>query len=149
MGLLDLFKLFGSKAERIKAQQDVGKALTSLDIDVAIGAHQNWKARLALYLEGKSTEDLRPEVICHDDRCDLGKWIHSDGQKQLGQYAMFAELRAVHKIFHQHASSVVALQNAGKHADAKALLDGEYAKTSERVIRRLKDLKLLNEGSVD
>ena len=49
-GLLDFFKSFGSKAERDKAQQDLGNALTSLDIDVAIGAHQNWKDRLALYL---------------------------------------------------------------------------------------------------
>lgn len=142
MGLLDFFKSFGSKAERDKAQQDLGNALTSLDIDVAIGAHQNWKDRLALYLDGNSTEDLRPEVICHDDRCDLGKWIYSDGQKQLSQYAMFSELRAVHKMFHQQASSVVALQQSGKHADSKALLDGEYTKT-DRIVRRLKDLKLL------
>lgn len=147
MGFLDFFKSFGSKAERDKAQQDVGKALTSLDIDVAISAHQNWKDRLLTYLEGRSTEDLRPEVICHDDRCDLGKWIHSDGQKQLGQYAMFSELRAVHKMFHQQASSVVALHQTGKRGDAKALLDGEYSKTSERIIRRLKDLKLLNEST--
>ena len=147
MGFLDFFKSFGSKAEQDKAKQDVNKALTSLDIDVAIGAHQNWKDRLVVYLDGKSTEDLRPEVICHDDRCDLGKWIHSDGQKQLGQYAMFSELRAVHKMFHQQASSVVALHQAGKRTDAKALLDGEYTKTSDRIVRRLKDLKLLNESS--
>jgi hypothetical protein len=148
MGLLDFFKSFGSKAEQDKAREDVNKALTALDIDVAIGAHQNWKDRLLTYLEGRSTEDLRPEVICHDDRCDLGKWIHADGQKQLGQYSMFAELRAVHKMFHQQASSVVALHQAGKHESAKSLLEGDYSKTSERIIRRLKDLKLLNDSTV-
>lgn len=149
MGFLDFFKSFGSKAERDKAQSDVSKALTSLDIDVAIGAHRNWKDRLVIYLDGNSTEDLRPEVICHDDRCDLGKWIHSDGQKQLGQYAMFSELRAVHKMFHQQASSVVALHQSGKRDAAKWLLEGEYDKTSERIIRRLQDLKMLNDGGAN
>jgi len=147
VGFLDFFKSFGSKADQDKARQDVNKALTELDIDVAIGAHKNWKDRLTNYLEGNSSEDLRPEVICHDDRCDLGKWIHSDGQRQLGQYPMFTELRAVHKMFHQQASSVVALHQAGKVDAAKWLLDGEYTKTSTRIIRRLEDLKLLNNSS--
>ncbi len=146
MGFLDFFKGFGSKAEQDKARQDVDQALTALDIDVAIGAHRNWKDRLTNYLEGNSSEDLRPEVICHDDRCDLGKWIHSDGQKQLGQYSMFSELRSVHKMFHQQASSVVALHQAGKQDAAKWLLDGEYTKTSERIVGRLNDLKSLSGG---
>jgi Chemoreceptor zinc-binding domain len=149
MGFFDFFKGFKSKAEEDTARKDVTAALTALDIDVAIGAHKNWKDRLSMYLEGKSTEDLRPEVICHDDRCDLGKWIHSDGEKQLGKYAMFSELRAVHKMFHQQASSVVALHQTGKVDAAKWLLDGEYTKTSERIIRRLEDLKLISGGDAN
>ena len=145
MGLFDFFKSFGSKAEQEKARNDMNQALVSLDIDVAIGAHLNWKDRLIVYLEGKSSEDLRPEVICHDDRCDLGKWIHSDGQRMLGQYSLFSELRATHKMFHQQASSVVALHQTGKADAAKWLLEGEYSKTSERIVTRLKDLKALND----
>ncbi|NOT87349.1 MAG: CZB domain-containing protein [Lysobacter sp.] len=144
MGLFDFLKSFGSKKEQEKAREDVNQALTALDLDVAIGAHRNWKDRLTNYLEGHSSEDLRPEVICHDDRCDLGKWIYSDGQKQLGQYPMFIELRAVHKIFHQQASSVVALHQSGKIDAAKWLLDGEYTKTSNRIVTRLEDLKMMN-----
>ena len=146
MGIFDFLKGFGSKAEQDKAREDVSAALIALDIDVAIGAHQNWKNRLISYLEGQSTEDLRPEVICHDDRCDLGKWIHSDGQRQLGKYSMFAELRATHKMFHQQASSVVALHQAGKKEAAQWLLDGEYSKTSAKVVGRLMDLKALSGG---
>ena len=56
MGFLDFFKNFGSKADQDKARQDVNKALTELDVDVAIGAHKNWKNRLTSYLEGKSSE---------------------------------------------------------------------------------------------
>ena len=57
---------------------------------------------------------------------------------------MFVELRAVHKIFHQQASSVVALHQSGKLDAAKWLLDGEYTKTSNRIVSRLEDLKLMN-----
>ena len=118
--------------------------LAELDIDKAIAAHENWKARLQKRLDGTSDEVLDPAVVCLDNRCDLGKWIYSDGQKQLGQYPMFVELRAVHKIFHQQASSVVALHQSGKLDAAKWLLDGEYTKTSNRIVSRLEDLKLMN-----
>ena len=46
--------------------------LSEIDIDTAIAAHENWKLRLQNVLDGKSAEDLRPELVCRDDRCDLG-----------------------------------------------------------------------------
>lgn len=144
MGIFDFIKSLSSRAEQDKARAEFDKALVALDIDVAIGAHQNWKTRLDAYLGGRSSEDLRPERICADDCCDLGKWIYSSGAEQLGRYPIFGELRAVHKMFHHQASSVVALHQSGKSAEARALLDGEYSKTSGRIIRRLQDLKLLN-----
>ena len=52
-------------------------------------------------------------------------------------------------MFHQQASSVVALHQSGKRDAAKWLLDGEYDKTSERIIRRLQDLKMLNDGGAN
>lgn len=144
MGIFDFIKSLGSRAEQDKARAEIDKALIALDIDVAIGAHQNWKTRLDAYLEGRSSEDLRPEHICADDRCDLGKWIHSSGAEQLGRFPVFSELRAVHRMFHHQASSVVALHQSGKADEARRLLDGDYSKTSNRIIRRLQDLKLLN-----
>ena len=65
---MELFKFwgFGSKSEEQKARAAAQKAMVTLDIDVAISAHANWKARLLGYLDSRSSEDLRPEVICDD-----------------------------------------------------------------------------------
>jgi Chemoreceptor zinc-binding domain len=71
--------------------------LAEIDIDTAISAHENWKLRLRNYLDGKSTEQLSPEVVCLDDKCDLGKWLHGPGGQRLGKYPAFTMLIARHK----------------------------------------------------
>ena len=49
--------------------------LAELDIDTAIAAHEHWSARLNAVIKGTSTEQLQPDVVCLDDRCDLGKCL--------------------------------------------------------------------------
>jgi hypothetical protein len=115
--------------------------LAEIDIDTAISAHENWKLRLQNYINGRSQDDLRPEVICLDDRCDLGKWLHGPGRARLGKYMAFSVLVARHKSFHVHASNVVALAQAGEHDKAQNLIDGAYRYASNQVVLLLKDLK--------
>jgi len=147
MSFFDLFKMDSHSKETEKAKQEAQaaliKAADSLNIDVAVMAHENWKLRLETYLAGKSEEDLRPEVVCCDDHCDLGKWIYSDGEQHLGKYMTFQDLKATHKMFHYTASSVVTLSKAGKQDEANELLHGEFSKLSTTVKRRLSDLKAL------
>ncbi|PUA19723.1 CZB domain-containing protein [Glaciimonas sp. PCH181] len=116
------------------------KTIRELNVDAAISAHENWKVRLGTFLAGKSTEDLRPEIICFDNRCDLGKWLHGSAKEQLGKYTSFQQLVAEHKSFHYHASNVVSLTQAGKIEDAEKLLDSSFKMSSERVIKFLRDL---------
>ncbi len=115
--------------------------LAEIDIDTAIAAHENWKLRLQNYLEGKSSEDLKPEVVCQDDRCDLGKWLHGTGQMRLGAYPAFSVLVARHKYFHLQASTVVALTQAGEKDKAGQTLAGSYRHASNQVVLLLKELK--------
>lgn len=86
MGFFDFFRSSDtdtrlSMDEEKNAQNAFMAASHSLDIDVAIAAHENWKTRLGAFITGTSTESFRPEVICCDDQCDLGKWIYQDGEK--------------------------------------------------------------------
>lgn len=115
--------------------------LAELDIDTAIAAHENWKLRLQNYLDGASAEDLQPEVVCLDDRCDLGKWLHGAGKMRLGAYPAFSVLVARHQYFHQQAASVVAQARAGDHEKAAQTLNGSYRYASSQVILLLKELK--------
>lgn len=115
--------------------------LAELDIDTAIAAHENWKLRLQNYLDGKSTEDLKPELVCQDDRCDLGKWLHGAGKMRLGAYPAFSVLVARHKYFHLQASAIVALAQAGEKDKASQTLAGSYRYASSQVVLLLKELK--------
>ena len=115
--------------------------LGEIDIDTAIAAHENWKLRLQNYLDGKSSETLQPEVVCLDDRCDLGKWLHGPGGQRLGKYPAFSMLVARHKYFHLQASTVVALAQGGDKDKATQTLDSSYRHASSQVVLLLKELK--------
>ena len=115
--------------------------LAEIDIDTAIAAHENWKLRLQNCLEGKSSEDLRPEVVCLDDRCDLGKWLHGPGRMRLGMYPAFSMLVARHKYFHLQASTVLALAQSGDMDKAGQTLVTSYRHASNQVVLLLKELK--------
>jgi hypothetical protein len=109
-------------------------ALNDLDIQDAVSEHENLKIRLQAYLDGTSKEVFDANVICFDDRCDLGKWIHSSGKARLGQYRGFTMLMSRHKMFHFAASNVVALQSRGKTAEAEVILKGQFSQFSKSVV---------------
>lgn len=115
--------------------------LAEIDIDTAMSAHDNWKIRLQNYLNDQSTEDLQPELVCMDDRCDLGKWLHGPGGQRLGSYPAFSMLLARHKYFHVQASTVLALAQAQEREKAEQMLLGSYRQASNQVIFLLKELK--------
>ena len=141
--MLKFFKnFFGKGAEEdsnLSAQ--VASAAAGLDIDMAIAAHENWKLRLQSYLDGTSKEVFGAEVICFDDRCDLGKWIHGDGKAKLGAFPGFTALMGHHKMFHYAASNVVALAKSGKGKQAQAMLGGQFGQFSQEVVQGLTALK--------
>ncbi|TXT35759.1 MAG: hypothetical protein FD135_4720 [Comamonadaceae bacterium] len=121
--------------------QAAAAILSEIDIDTAISAHENWKLRLQNYLNGNSTETLQPEIICLDDRCDLGKWLHGPGGQRLGKYPAFSVLVARHKYFHVQASNVVGLAQTNQKEKAIQAMDGSYKYASNQVVLLLKELK--------
>jgi hypothetical protein len=62
MSFFDFFKLDSHAKETEKAKQEAQaaliKAADTLNIDVAVMAHENWKLRLETYLAGKSEEEI-------------------------------------------------------------------------------------------
>jgi Chemoreceptor zinc-binding domain len=146
-------RLFNLDDKNVGSKQDVkdseltidastaAAVLAEIDIDTAIAAHENWKLRLRNYLDGKSTEQLSPEVVCLDDKCDLGKWLHGPGGQRLGKYPAFTLLIARHKYFHVQASTVVALAQSGDTAKAEATLKTHYEHGSTQTVLLLKELK--------
>jgi hypothetical protein len=137
--MFSFFKsFFGSASNDSRMDTEMSEvaaaAADGLDIQMAIGAHENWKLRLQGYLDGTSKEEFSAEAICFDDRCDLGKWIHSSGQARLGKYPGFTALVNHHKMFHYAASNVVSLAKSGRADDARKMLEGQFSSFSKSVV---------------
>lgn len=45
------------------------------EIDAAVAAHDQWKARSLAAIEAGSSE-FTPEQVAVDDRCAFGKWFY-------------------------------------------------------------------------
>ena len=137
--MLDFLKRFlgASTVEAKVVDSDMLETIDSLDIMTAKAAHENWKVRLDAYLKGTSSEQFSAEVICFDDRCDLGQWIHGQGKARLGKFPGFTALLGHHKMFHYAASNVVALAKAGKAEQAQAMLEGQFTTFSNEVVATL------------
>lgn len=115
--------------------------MTEIDIDAAIASHEGWRLQLQDMVNGRSNEVMRPERICQDDRCDLGRWLYGTGRVRLGHYPAFGMLVARHKYFHQQAAAVVTLFQAGEQQQSVQLLNSSCRHASNQVLLLLKELK--------
>jgi Chemoreceptor zinc-binding domain len=126
------FQLTGSGSAQILAE---------IDIDAAVVAHESWKQRLSNYVAGTSQEKLNASVVCLDNQCLLGKWIHGNGKAMLGTHQSFAMLIEQHQRFHIEAATVVRLADGKKYTEATEVINKNYAHASKRVVWLLQNLK--------
>ena len=126
-------------------------AYGGLDFYKAIEAHQRWKVRLAEHIRGASSERLDWQVVCRDDQCALGQWLHQGARVPEAQRALFTRLLGEHAEFHRRAGEVVQLVDDGARERAlRQLTSGDYARASHRVVASLSQLFLaLNEPRRD
>jgi hypothetical protein len=100
----------------------------------AISAHVNWKLRIHTLLSGKLPEKLEPTTIARDNVCELGKWIHGDGKKQISG-AQHAELLAVHADFHREAARIVGEFYAGHKIGLEVIdMESTFGKLTTRIV---------------
>lgn len=112
-----------------------------MDIDAGIAIHERFRTRLEDMVHGRTTDVMRPELICQDHRCDLGRWLFGTGHARYGQHTVFAMLVARHQYFHQQAAAVVTLFQAGDRQQALRVLGTSCRHASNQVVLLLKELK--------
>jgi len=130
-GVASLFRLDSAKKQSIREE---------IDLAEAVEAHISWKLRLQRYLDGSSSETLDPMVICRDDQCKLGKWIHGPAIQHFHEHPAFHELRADHAQFHYVAANVVTHVQAKNRAAADDIFNNEYQHISHKVVLALTEL---------
>ena len=93
---------------------------TTLTLDRAYAAHQQWKVKLQESVTARATLDVA--TIRRDDCCELGKWLHSDARRDYGHKVEFKNLLAKHASFHLVASVVADIINTKNYAEATSML---------------------------
>jgi hypothetical protein len=82
----------------------------------AIEAHSTWIRRLNGVLAGERF-DLSAAEASVDNRCELGRWIHSTGRARFGSQADYKMLLDAHLSFHQLAGQIITEYELGHSAE--------------------------------
>ena len=82
-------------------------------------------------------------MIAHDDRCELGQWLHGDAKRRYASVAAYSQCVEAHARFHREAGRVVDFINKGDFATAEKELDvasrfGEASTGAVVAINKLK-----------
>jgi methyl-accepting chemotaxis protein len=112
-----------------------------MNIDEAVSAHVQWKARLAAYL-AKPDQSLKPIEVGADNKCALGQWLHGEGKAHAGKKE-FTDVVQKHSEFHKAAAEVVRRANAGEAVSEEVALGArsEFAQASSAAVLALVALK--------
>ncbi|GAA4418642.1 methyl-accepting chemotaxis protein [Acidovorax lacteus] len=100
-------------------------ALQGINLDSAIEAHAQWRAKLRQ--AAQRHEQLDADTIGRDDCCALGQWLHGAGQSRYGRRPAFVALVERHQEFHRCAGQVAQLINRGAYQEAQDALLGNTA----------------------
>ena len=96
-----------------------------IDLDSAIKAHAQWRAKLRTAAQKR--EHLDADTVGRDDCCELGKWLHGRGQASYGSVPGFQALVDRHREFHREAGAIAVAINRGHYAQAEQALGGNTA----------------------
>lgn len=122
------------------AKQTIRNEKSDLNFQEAIQAHLKWKGRLKNYVEGIGGEKLDSNIVCKDNQCPLGKWIHGPG-KAHSHFSTFAVLKQEHALFHKAAGSIVVAVQKGDPNASMMLADGsEFDKRTKSTVAALQEL---------
>jgi Chemoreceptor zinc-binding domain len=112
-----------------------------MDLDEAMLKHAQWKIKFRAAMEKKEVMDV--QTISKDNCCDLGKWLASDGKRQLGALNSFSECCTKHTAFHVEAGRVATLINEKKYTEAEKMLGpgSRYGEASNAVALAITKLK--------
>lgn len=109
-----------------------------MNSDDAIRAHALWKTKLSAYLSHPDGS-LKAVDVGLDDRCELGKWLHSQ-DAQHSKVPEIAALRATHADFHRATATAIRKIDAGQALDISKLTGpgSDFANLSLKIVSQIK-----------
>jgi hypothetical protein len=86
------------------------------EIESALHAHTEWRARFNDILNGRAPFDL--EKISATNQCVFGHWLDNEGHRMLPTQ-VHDEICLVHKEFHQIAADIIQKIKEKRYVEAK------------------------------
>lgn len=113
-----------------------------MNFDDAIKAHAVWKMKLTGYIN-KPDKSLNSAEVSSDNKCELGKWLHSSESATYATHTEFGMLKQAHADFHKEAGSIIQRADKGESMGAEVSLGSgsNYAKASSAVVSHCMALK--------
>lgn len=124
----------GADGRRAGSQAD-----EEVDFDKMVAAHLAWRDRRQAYVEGRG-DKLEQAVVCRDDACALGKWIHGPG-KTFAREREYDHLLDQHAQFHTCAGEVVKAVDEGKKELAEHLIIGKYRHQANQTVSAIRMMR--------
>ena len=114
-----------------------------MDFNQAIDSHVRWRVNLARHIANPDRH-IDADQVSGDQNCELGKWLHGDGQK-FSSIPGYATLVAEHAQFHREAGDIIRAVNAGQDVSAAIALGSasKFSKASMAVVSQLVAMKNL------
>lgn len=119
-------------------RSSVDLAALQISFNRAIATHQEWRVIFEDALR-RGGDDFRVEAIRADDRCELGRCLHSHGEELINDASALAFLREIHGEFHHEAARVLALAQLGRVREAMVAvrINSQYARWSDMLVAGL------------
>ncbi|MEI7843009.1 MAG: CZB domain-containing protein [Gallionellaceae bacterium] len=115
----------------------------SIDFTEVLMQHMEWRERLINHIKGAATDDWASRDATQYDRCDLGRWLRSEGHSQLGHLPAFRRLEIVHAEFHYYAGAILAKTLLKEVAQADEMLRNEFSQATRRMLVAVNELNEL------
>lgn len=115
--------------------------MSATTLDNAVVSHARWKAKFREAIAQRLSID--EQIVCVDDACDLGHWLHGEGKIKHGNLPEFVRLIADHKAFHLEAGKVARIINSQDYSQADSMLENgtAFGYASSTVILSITALK--------
>lgn len=122
------------------------KMLAEMTISDVVEEHIRWKLKLQSYVEGKSKEEIDPDVFRRPELSTTGKWTTLHAAENLAEFNAFFTLRAKMEQCHHLAGEMVEKVKQGDRAAAAAIMKDRFLKTSHELVHSLIQLENQQSG---
>jgi methyl-accepting chemotaxis protein len=120
----------------LPGSSDGAANVVGINLDNAIKAHADWRAKLRGAAERR--EQLDAETVSRDNCCEMGKWLHGAGGSKFGGKPTFEKLIDAHQNFHKEAGKVAHRINQGDGDQATHMLgSGSRFSQASNIVTRL------------